>query len=82
MIHDKDKCSVKLIVHFESVDGEAMNDLTEDNQATEEKNFEWKAFFFICVIFFPILAVGIVAGYGFTVWMLQVFVFGPPGSHG
>lgn len=33
---------------------------------------------FILVFLFPILAVVIVGGYGFLVWILQM-IFGPPG---
>ncbi len=48
----------------------------------EKRSLEWKSFFFIAVVLFPILSVGFVGGYGFIVWMLQVFLFGPPGAHG
>ncbi|WP_082008471.1 periplasmic nitrate reductase, NapE protein [Photobacterium gaetbulicola] len=33
---------------------------------------ELKAFLFITIILFPILAVAVVGGYGFFVWFLQV----------
>lgn len=39
---------------------------------------ELKLFLFIVVLLFPILAVAVVGGYGFAVWMLQIFT-GPPG---
>lgn len=42
---------------------------------------EWLAFLFITAVLVPLLTIMAVAGYGFIVWMLQVFVFGPPG-HG
>lgn len=48
----------------------------------ETRSLEWKSFFFIAVVMFPILSVILVGGYGFVVWMLQVFVLGPPGAHG
>lgn len=41
---------------------------------------EWKMFFFITVVLFPLLAIVSVGGYGFIVWMLQL-IMGPPG-HG
>lgn len=41
---------------------------------------EWLSFLFVTVILMPFLAVAVVGGYGFTVWMLQVFVLGPPGT--
>ena len=36
-------------------------------------------FLFLTVFLAPILAVAIVGGYGFAVWMYQLFA-GPPGS--
>ncbi|PSU34393.1 periplasmic nitrate reductase, NapE protein [Photobacterium lutimaris] len=33
---------------------------------------ELKAFLFITIVLFPILAVAVVGGYGFFVWFLQV----------
>jgi len=38
----------------------------------------WVAFLVLAVFIWPVLAVGIVGGYGFLVWMSQI-VFGPPG---
>lgn len=49
---------------------------------SETKSLEWKSFLFIGVFLFPLLSVILIGGYGFIVWMLQVFAFGPPGSHG
>lgn len=43
--------------------------------------YEWLSFLFIIIFLFPILAVLIVGGYGFTIWAMQVFFIGPPG-HG
>jgi periplasmic nitrate reductase NapE len=39
---------------------------------------ELRVFLFLTVLLFPALAVGIVAGYGFLVWIWQIFT-GPPG---
>lgn len=36
------------------------------------------AFLVLAVLIWPVIAVGIVGGYGFIIWMLQI-VFGPPG---
>jgi nitrate reductase NapE len=36
------------------------------------------AFIVLAIVIWPILAVGIVGGYGFIVWMSQL-IFGPPG---
>ena len=40
---------------------------------------ELLVFLFLTVVLAPVLAVGIVGGYGFMVWMYQLFA-GPPGS--
>ncbi len=50
-------------------------------EADEKSGYEWRAFLFIAVVLFPVLSVALIGGYGFVVWMLQVFFFGPPG-HG
>lgn len=36
------------------------------------------AFVVLAILIWPVLAIGVVGGYGFVVWMLQI-VFGPPG---
>ncbi|MCI0377108.1 MAG: periplasmic nitrate reductase, NapE protein [Gemmataceae bacterium] len=36
------------------------------------------AFVVLAVLIWPVLAVGVVGGYGFLVWMYQI-IFGPPG---
>ena len=36
------------------------------------------AFAVLAVLIWPVIAVGVVGGYGFIVWMSQL-VFGPPG---
>lgn len=40
---------------------------------------EWRSFLFFTVVMAPVLAVLLVGGYGFLVWMYQLFA-GPPGS--
>lgn len=47
----------------------------EPGQATKRR--ELRLFLFLTVVLFPVLAVGLVAGYGFLVWMWQL-VAGPP----
>ncbi|MGL3821180.1 periplasmic nitrate reductase, NapE protein [Sphingopyxis sp. R3-92] len=42
------------------------------------KRKEVQLFLFLTVVLFPVLAIGIVAAYGFMVWMWQL-VSGPPG---
>ncbi|MEZ8141978.1 trimethylamine N-oxide reductase system protein TorE [Enterovibrio norvegicus FF-33] len=50
-------------------------------QEPEKRSFEWRAFCFIAIFLFPILSVVLIGGYGFLIWMSQIFLFGPPG-HG
>lgn len=40
---------------------------------------ELRSFLFLSIVMAPVLAVVIVAGYGFLVWMYQLLA-GPPGS--
>lgn len=52
------------------------------NQATspeQQKKHERNTFIFLAVFLAPILAVIIVAGFGFSVWISQILL-GPPGS--
>lgn len=42
------------------------------------KREELFAFLVLAVLIWPVIAVGIVGGYGFLVWMSQI-VLGPPG---
>ncbi|MGC9400911.1 trimethylamine N-oxide reductase system protein TorE [Vibrio genomosp. F10] len=58
-----------------------MRSVNEDKKG-EAHSLEWQSFLFITVVLFPILSIAFVGGYGFIVWMLQVFVLGPPGVHG
>ncbi len=50
--------------------------MTEESNKSEERN----AFVALAVFLAPILAVAIVGGYGFIVWMSQL-ILGPPGGH-
>ena len=47
-----------------------------------KRSSEWKAFFFITVVLFPILSVGVVGAYGFSVWLMHALFFGMPGHGG
>ncbi len=58
-----------------------MSKATKQNKDTKRSS-EWKAFFFITVVLFPILSVGVVGAYGFSVWFMQMFFFGMPGHGG
>ncbi|MCZ6831662.1 MAG: periplasmic nitrate reductase, NapE protein [Gammaproteobacteria bacterium] len=43
-----------------------------------EKKTEWYTFIFLVVFLAPVMAVAIVGGYGFAVWISQI-ILGPPG---
>jgi periplasmic nitrate reductase NapE len=43
------------------------------------KSQELRAFLMLAVVMAPVLAVAVVSGYGFAVWMYQL-VAGPPGA--
>jgi nitrate reductase NapE len=53
--------------------------VVEDEGASFTKAQELRSFLFLSVVTAPVLAVAIVGGYGFVVWMYQL-VAGPPGS--
>lgn len=46
-----------------------------------QRRSELAVFFILAVLIWPFIAVGVVGGYGFLVWMWQI-VFGPPGPPG
>lgn len=46
-----------------------------------KRRSELLAFLVLAFGIWPVVAVGVVGGYGFLVWMWQI-VFGPPGPHG
>ncbi|SIQ14669.1 periplasmic nitrate reductase subunit NapE [Aquipseudomonas alcaligenes] len=48
---------------------------------TASKAKETRLFLFLVIFLFPILSVAIVGGYGFLVWIIQIFA-GPPGPPG
>jgi nitrate reductase NapE len=57
-----------------------MNGIDQKQPATVfTKGQELRSFLFLSVVMAPVLAVAIVGGYGFLVWMVQM-VAGPPGS--
>jgi nitrate reductase NapE len=45
------------------------------------RNQELFAFLVLAVFIWPVLAIAVVGGYGFIIWMLQL-IFGPPGPPG
>ncbi len=60
--------------------------MTQDVESgpKRERNPRWREliiFFVLAFGIWPIVAVGVVGGFGFVVWMWQL-VFGPPGPPG
>jgi len=51
-----------------------------DQEALPTKSQELRAFLLLSVVMAPVLAVVVVSGYGFMVWMYQLLVAGPPGA--
>jgi periplasmic nitrate reductase NapE len=49
------------------------------DETRQRRTEEFRSWIFLTVVMAPVLAVAIVSGYGFVVWMLQL-VTGPPGS--
>jgi len=45
----------------------------EDDQPVATRSEELRTFLFLSVVLAPVLAIIIVAGYGFFVWMYQLF---------
>jgi nitrate reductase NapE len=52
--------------------------LNEPAPSRSTRRQELLAFLCLALLIWPVVAVGIVGGYGFLVWMWQL-VFGPPG---
>jgi nitrate reductase NapE len=50
----------------------------DDTPPRSSKSLELKAFLLLAVLMGPVLAVIVVSGYGFLVWMFQLLA-GPPG---
>lgn len=49
-----------------------------DEAPNQSKALELRAFLLLAVVMAPVIAVIVVSGYGFLVWMYQLFA-GPPG---
>jgi periplasmic nitrate reductase NapE len=45
--------------------------MSEDDR--QRRTEEWRTWLFLAVIMAPVLAVLVVSGYGFIVWMVQTF---------
>jgi periplasmic nitrate reductase NapE len=58
------------------MDGEDTSGPVED--IPPSRNAELIAFVLLAIVIWPILAIGLVGGYGFLIWMYQS-IAGPPG---
>jgi periplasmic nitrate reductase NapE len=54
-------------------------ELRAEREPPSTRQEELRSFLFFTIVMAPVLAVVIVAGYGFFVWMAQL-LFGPPAS--
>lgn len=54
------------------------HDMERDAVSSPSRRSEFVAFIILAVLIWPVLAVGVVGGYGFLVWMFQL-IYGPPG---
>jgi nitrate reductase NapE len=53
-------------------------EMADEVSGSAVRRREIQAFIILAIVIWPILAVAIVGGYGFVVWMSQI-IFGPPG---
>ena len=61
----------------------SMNPVTSERELQQpgrppDRRRELLAFLFLTVVLAPVLAVAVVGGYGFLVWIFQM-IYGPPG---
>jgi nitrate reductase NapE len=57
-----------------------MDDRSAPVESAVERRREALVFVALAVVLFPLLAVIVVSGYGFIVWMSQLLWLGPPGG--
>lgn len=50
----------------------------EQPAGRRQKRYEILLFIFLAIIFWPVMSIAVVGGYGFLVWMYQLLA-GPPG---
>jgi len=55
------------------------NQSGDADAAASTRQEEWRSFLFFTIVMAPVLAVLLVGGFGFGVWMYQL-IAGPPGS--
>lgn len=55
-----------------------MSDEPIREEGAQRRTEEWRTWVFLTFVMAPVLAVAIVSGFGFAIWMWQTFVSGPP----
>ncbi len=50
--------------------------LTHEDSVT--KGGEWRRFILLMIVVLPLLAACAIGGYGLFIWIMQMFVWGPP----
>jgi nitrate reductase NapE len=65
-------------MNWQSRDQSAATDLGAGPGDPTARRRDLLAFFVLAVVIWPILAVAVVGGFGFIIWMSQL-IFGPPG---
>lgn len=58
-----------------------VNEQLQTETPRRGRRHEFIVFLILAVLIWPFIAVGIVGGFGFLVWMWQI-IFGPPGPPG
>ena len=68
--------------HVDSLGALEKNLSVRSENFTSTKAQELRSFLLLAVLMAPAFTVAFVSGYGFVVWMYQVFFGGPPGPPG
>jgi nitrate reductase NapE len=72
------RCRDKASTRISPLSWNCTMNLPRDERAPSTRQEELRSTLFLAVVMAPVLAVIVVAGYGFLVWMFQL-VAGPPG---
>ena len=64
--------------HLDRFRDQKLFEATSGTDLRQKRRSELLTFFVLAFGIWPIVAVGVVGGYGFLIWMWQI-VFGPPG---
>ncbi len=67
------------LAHAKHINNTYMSRFIMNSNNENSRLQELKAFLFLTVVLAPVIAIMLVGGYGFSVWISQM-IFGPPGS--